>query len=70
MKTKVNDIPAYTPKNKDKISVNQFDLQGHYVETFPSITEAAKETGATASGIWMCINFKARSANNSQWRRG
>ena len=69
MKTKVDDIAAYTPKNKNKIKVNQFGLDGKFIKPFDSIFSASKQTKSNPSGIWLCINDRAKSCNNFQWKK-
>jgi len=33
-KTKVPDIEPYVGKHHGKVAVHQYDLQGHYLQTF------------------------------------
>ena len=61
-----------TQKMKDAISsarskpVQQFDLEGHFIAEFPSITTAAKLTGF--GGICKCCRGKQKQAGGYVWK--
>ena len=71
MKTEkgIKNIGAYQVQNHEKIEVRQYGLDGKYIKTFESITEASKATKTAVSGIWLCVNNKAKSANSYQWKK-
>jgi hypothetical protein len=48
-------------------SVNQYDKNKHLIDTFPSIADAARQTGACHSSIWMCCNHKYKTAGGYIW---
>lgn len=49
-------------------SVNQYDLEGIYITTYPSLIEAERKTGINNSNISSCCQGKRVSAGNYQWR--
>ena len=49
--------------------VDQYDLQGNFIQTFSSIGEASNKTGISRSGIGNCINGVGKSSGGFQWRR-
>ena len=57
-------------ENKNKIKVNQYDLQGNLINTYRSIVEASKNTGISIGNISLCINNKRKTANKYIWKRG
>ncbi|MBN1181806.1 MAG: hypothetical protein JXB49_05920 [Bacteroidales bacterium] len=69
--TRPPDIEPYSVKQwkKPKVPVNQYDFDGHYIETYESMWEASKETGATASSISACCKGKYKSAGGFMWRK-
>lgn len=48
--------------------VNQYNLDGELMLTFPSATEAAKQTGTSQEKITMCCKRQRVTANDYQWR--
>lgn len=46
--------------------VAQFDIEGNFINKYPSIQEAQKKLGC--GHIWDCINGKRKTANGFQWR--
>lgn len=65
---KVPDIEPVTFKTK-KVAINQYDLEGHYLQTFQSISQAAKLSKTSINGISMCVNDRAKTAGEFQWRK-
>ncbi len=59
--------PRVLRPNPHTRTVLQFELDGNYIKTFPSITEAARALGVTAGGISKCANKHSASANGFQW---
>ena len=51
-----------------KKPVIQYSMDGERMMTFPSITEAAKQTGSSAAKITLCCQRKRHSTNDYQWR--
>ena len=50
------------------IPVNQYTIQGKYITTYISTAEASRLTNSNVTGISLCCNNKAQSANGYQWR--
>ena len=48
--------------------VNQYNLNGELMLTFPSAQEAARQTGSAQSKITECCKRIRRTANDYQWR--
>ena len=48
--------------------INQYDLQGHYLRTFDSISQAQKELNIIGVGIYRAISGKAKTCKGFQWR--
>jgi len=49
-------------------SVNQYDLEGNYLQSFDSISEAVKITGSHQSAIVECCRGNRRTTNNFKWK--
>lgn len=49
--------------------IDRFDLQGNYIDSFPSICEAARQTGVCYSNINNCVAGKFKQAKGFVWRR-
>jgi hypothetical protein len=45
----------------------QYDLQGNFINEYPSINEAARQNGIRNDGISNCIRGKQNTAYNYQW---
>lgn len=54
-------------RNASTTKVNQFDLNGNFLNTYDSVSIAEKETEAT--NISMCINGKRHQSGGYVWRR-
>lgn len=66
----VPDIEPYTGGGrKEKVSVNQFGLDGKWIKTFASQYEAEKQTKVSSASISMCITGKQKSAGGWQWKK-
>lgn len=48
--------------------VEQYDLQGNFIQFFPSLVAAEQETGLSKKGIWNALNYKTLSAYGYQWK--
>ena len=48
--------------------INQYDMEGNYIATYPSIRIAAQENGIHESTIGNCCRNVIRSAGNYLWR--
>lgn len=55
-------------KSKTKIKVKQYDLQGNYLNSYPSMREAYKQTGIHETAIRKCILGKQKYAGNYIWK--
>ena len=57
--------------NIDKLSIqkeiNQYDLQGKLVNTYPSLAEAEKMTGIRKSTICSVCKGKGKTAGGYRW---
>jgi hypothetical protein len=49
-------------------AVIQFDFQGNFVNEYPSMSAAARETGICVGNIALCIKGKIKSAGGFQWK--
>ena len=49
------------------IKIYQYDLQGNFIQEYPSAYEANRQTGTPQQNISKCINGKRHTANNFQW---
>lgn len=61
-------------KSKNKIKVNQYDLNGKFIKQYNSLTEASKQSRVSISKISTCINgkykYKNKSKNKYIWKIG
>lgn len=48
--------------------VNQYDLDGHYITTFPSITSVAAAIGKNTMRLYKALNGGVKTAYGFQWR--
>lgn len=48
--------------------VDQYDLQGNSIKTFPSMMDAERELGIANSSISKCCLGKLKTAGNFKWR--
>ena len=48
--------------------VNQYDLEGNYIDTWDSILDISLSLGIATTGIIKCCQFKRKKAGNYQWR--
>lgn len=55
-------------KKGNKIYVNQFDLQGNLIRTWPSATIASKQLGICRSDICACTRQRIKSAGKFIWK--
>lgn len=46
--------------------VAQFDIEGNFINKYPSIQQAQRELGC--NHIWDCIKGKRKTAGGFQWR--
>ena len=65
----VNIPPLLALGNKNKIPVNQYGLDGKFIQTFNSIYEASNATGIASSTIKLCLNGKFKQSGGYQWRK-
>lgn len=69
--TEPEDIQPYVEIKfgKEPVAVNCYDLNGHYIKSFNSITEACKEMKVTSSGIGLCLKKGRGRAGKYQWKK-
>ena len=48
--------------------VNQYDLNGNYIDTWDSILDISLSLGISTTGIIKCCQLKRKKAGNYQWR--
>lgn len=69
---KKNKKPEYLAKKsqnkKDGTKVKQYDLDGVYIETFPTLLKAAESNNVLYQGISMCCRGKANTYRGYKWR--
>jgi hypothetical protein len=65
---KVEDIAPVTVSKWGKKPVNQYGLDGKFIKTFPSVSDAAKQTSVKYLSISRACSGKAKSAGGFQWR--
>ena len=66
---KVLDIEPYESNTPEKCPVNQYGLDGKYVQTFESQAAAARKLKIHSSLICNCLTGRSKSAGGFQWRR-
>lgn len=54
--------------NVRKTAVNQYDLNGVFIERYISINQAKRELGIKSNNISMCCKHERRQANGFIWR--
>ena len=55
--------------DKLSVSVNQYDLKMNLLNTYKSISDAAKQTGVDRTSISQCVNNKQNKTRNYIWKR-
>ena len=55
-------------RRRRETPVNQYDLEGHYIRTYRSITEAKRATGAGSISQVVACNSNYRSSGGFQWQ--
>lgn len=58
----------YKSPNIKRRQVDQFDLDGNFIATYPSIKDAAKAVGDFESCIGSCVRGKMRRSKQFRWR--
>lgn len=53
--------------NGSSLKVNQHDLNHNYINTYPSISDAANENNLSATSLWKCCNNKRKTSGNFIW---
>lgn len=64
---KADKIEGY--KRNVVIAVQQYTLNGVLINTFPTITEAARSTGSNISKISACLKGRRKQTNGFKWER-
>ena len=57
-----NNLRGYRRK------IDQFDLDGNYITSYKNISQAAKMTGGTRTGINACVKGKLKTSGGYIWR--
>ena len=55
--------------NTKRVGVNQYTLDGEYLQTFKSMNKAAKEVFGCQSNISLCVQGKIKQAYGFIWKR-
>jgi hypothetical protein len=53
---------------KHKVKANQYDLEGNYIKTYNSITDAAKYVNSAAGNVFKACRNITQTAAGFQWR--
>lgn len=61
-------LATYLPYPTAAKSVNQYDLSGKYIQTFPSCAEAARQLSCKAQAVCLCASGGSSSSHGFQWR--
>ena len=61
-------IPPVEPPPCSKKSVSQYDLDGNYIRTYPSISEAARAVGVSDTMINLCCHGFKPTARGFLWK--
>lgn len=62
----IEPVSAYTTR---KIKVNQYTLEGKYVKSYESITEAQKAMNPRGLSVYRAVNGALKTAYGFQWRK-
>lgn len=53
----------------NRIAVEQYDLDGNYIASYRSITDAAKAVGTVKQAIWCCLfDKRSKTAKGYKWK--
>ncbi len=55
-------------KNKRHIEIDQFDLSGNYIQTFHSVSEAARTVNRARASIDSCLIGKTKQCGGFIWK--
>lgn len=55
--------------DKQSVKVCQYDLQDNLLNTFDSISDAAKQTDTDRSSISSCLSGRSKTANGFKWKK-
>lgn len=56
------------PTEANKVKVAQYDINGVFLDIYPSVKEAAIKNNCAAQSISSCCVLKRKTANGYQWR--
>ncbi len=68
---KFKDDPQIVGKYQEydgRRKINQYDLDGHFIDTWDSIIDIYLSLGINTAGIIKCCQFKRKKAGEYQWR--
>ena len=67
---KVENIEPYIgPIGVHTTPVNQYNLNGAFIQQYPSISKAAEETKTNPSSLSLCLKGKFKQSGGFQWRK-
>jgi hypothetical protein len=69
VKQVVPDIEPVKVRAKSSIPVNQYSLEGKFIQTFPSIRKASIASKCLDTSIQLCIRGSLRQTGGFQWRK-
>lgn len=49
--------------------IEQYSLTGEYINSFPNMAEAERQSGVSSKNIWNAVNGKSYTAGGYQWKR-
>ena len=64
----VRDKISNSCMNKNGIEISQYSLEGEFIKTYLSASEASRQVDGDTSSILKCCKKQRRYAYNSQWR--
>ena len=65
-KKKISEVQKNCPDKSKKVC--QYSLDGTFINEYPSISEAARQTGIKKCGISSCLNNRHSTAGNYIWK--
>lgn len=63
-----NLTPGGANHSHQKISVDQYDLQGNFIQSFAGVDEASQLTSTNISNLIAALKGRQQQSNNFQWR--
>ena len=66
--TRGERIGRANKNGKQSSAVEQLDLNGQFIASYPSIHEAMRQTGTHIGGVWAVCEGKCHTSNGYKWR--